>query len=134
MREINLVLQRVEEMGGSWKYQQETPSRSELDIFSNLYLDKQALGNRRAPFRLSVTLRPDGDAPSASRAQNRNPRREIDVIVRLCEKSEWTVHYKQKQPDLQVHRIITDPYVGIRAFDNQPPPDLLRITVHFDRE
>ena len=132
MQQINLVLHLVEDMGGSWKYQQEKPSRGELDIFSNLYLDKQALGNSQAPSMLNLTVCPDGGSPSVSSTHTKSPGRDVDVIVRLYEKTAWTIHYQQEQPDPQEQRIITDPYVGIGAFDNHPPPDLLRITLHLD--
>ena len=129
MQSIDLVLRLDRELGGSWRYRQETPSPSQLHVFTNLYLDKQVLGGLAAPARLHITVRPGSVASQSISTRNKRSEFGSEVLVRLFERTGWTVHYKQEQPDPGLERIFSDPYLGIAAFDDQPPPDLLLITI-----
>ena len=129
MQIINLVLRLDQELGGSWRYRQETPSRRELDVFSNLYLDKQALSGVTAPEMLHITVRPGSAASQPISTRSEGSGFESEVLVRLFERTGWTAHYKQEHLDPGLQRIIADPYVGIAAFDDQPLPDLLLMTI-----
>ena len=129
MHIINLVLRLDRELGGSWRYRQETPTRSELDVFSNLYLDKQVLGGLPAPTTLHVTVRPGSAASQPFSTRSESLGFESEILVRLFERTGWTAHYKQEHPDPGLQRIIADPYVGLAAFADQPPHDRLFITI-----
>ncbi len=132
MRNVEVSFRLLEDH----RYKQEFPDFRELDVLRDLYLGTDALGDRPIPDRLRATIHFDDAIPRTESSQQGQAAGEVDVIVGFYREMGRTIRYQQEVPDLAVSQVIPYPYIGKQVIEqavgNGPPPQKLRITLHFD--